>query len=117
MANAKPAAVEMSLSEAMEIFEGHRADDAAWKTANRAQMRALEARLHAMGPAAVVNGAQSWVTKDDMVYAGGGAALGTGIAYLGTTQAWWDLTPLNIGIGLGAGAVGGYAVGRVFRKK
>lgn len=117
MANAKPAAIEMSLSEAMEMFEGHRAEDAAWKTANQAQMRALDARLRAMSPAAVVNGAQSWVTKDDVIYAGGGAALGTGVAYLGTTQGWWALSPLNIGIGLGSGAVAGYAVGRVFRKK
>lgn len=114
MAAAKTAAVEttLNINELVEIYQNDRAEDQAWKQATEARIRALQANRDQ-----IVKASDGWVTKDDMMYAGGGAVVGGGVAYLGTTQGWWELTPLNIGIGVGGGAVAGYAASRLLRKK
>lgn len=113
MAAAKPAAVEtFDIEKMMEIYQQDRANDAAWKQATEARIRALQTNRDQ-----IVQAADSWVTKDDMMFAGGGAVIGGGAAYLGATQGWWELNPLNIGIGVGGGAVAGYAASRLLRKK
>lgn len=85
--------------------------DDAWKQATDARIRALQGNRDQIAAAA-----GKWVTKDDMMYAAGGAAVGGGIAYLGTTQGWWEMTPVTMGLGLGGGAVAGYAVSRLLRQ-
>jgi len=114
MAAAKPAAVEttLNINELVEIYQNDRAEDHAWKQATEARIRALQANRDQ-----IVQAADSWVTKEDVMYAGGGAVIGGGAAYLGATQGWWELNPLNIGIGVGGGAVAGYAASRLLRKK
>ena len=86
--------------------------DDAWKQATDARIRALQGNRDQIAAAA-----GKWVTKDDMMYAAGGAAVGGGIAYLGTTQGWWELTPLTVGLGLGGGAIAGYTVSRFLRQE
>lgn len=114
MAAAKPAAAieTFDVEKMMEIYQNDKAEDAAWKQATEARIRALQTNRDQ-----IVQAADSWVTKDDMMFAGGGAVIGGGAAYLGATQGWWELNPLNIGIGVGGGAVAGYAASRLLRKK
>jgi hypothetical protein len=114
MAVAKNAAVEtpFDIEKMMEIYQQDRAADAEWKQKTEAYIRGLHANRDQ-----IVAAADSWVTKDDLMYAGGGAVVGGGVAYVGATQGWWEMSPLSIGIGVGSGAVVGYAASRLLRKQ
>jgi multidrug resistance efflux pump len=87
------------------------------RTNNRLQ--AMEAALagFANDRNAIAAAADGWITKRDVMFAGGGAVAGGGVAYLGSTQGWWELNPLNVGIGVVGGAGIGFAAGRLLQRE
>lgn len=112
MAVAKAPEAVFDMEKLLEMYNSDRQQDAQWRQATEARIRALQSDRNQIAAAA-----DSWVTKDDLMFAGGGAVVGGGVAYVGATQGWWELSPLTIGAGVGGGAVAGYAASRLLRKQ
>ena len=87
------------------------AEDRKWKQSMEGHVRGLQAAR-----SEITKQASAWVTMDDVKWGAGGAALGGGAAYVGATQGWWELTPLNVGIGVGVGGGVGVLAGRLLKK-
>lgn len=83
-----------------------------------ARQRAFEARLAGLleDREEIVAQAESWVTQEDLVYVAGGATIGAGTVYIGSTQGWWELNALNMGIGVVGGGTAGYLTRRLLKK-